>query len=143
MSELEVRQRFNADPQTVWNSVTDHESMPQWSPLKQVTLRVEGAPERNGIGAVRVMKGPGPVIEEEVVAWDPPRSYGYKLVRGAPLRNHAGRVTLDSSGSGTEVTWSVRFDPIIPGTGWLFATVLRAALGKMLERLARQLDAAA
>ena len=140
MSQLEVRHRFQSDPQTVWQSVTDHESLPRWSPLKSVTLRTEGTPDRNGLGAVRVMRGAGPAIVEEVVAWDPPNSYGYRLLGGAPLRNHAGHVSLRPVGEGTEVTWTVTFDPALPGTGWLLVRVLRAALAGVLRRMARDID---
>ncbi len=140
MTKIELRQRFHADSDTVWQALTDHEGMPRWSPLKSVILKKEGRPERNGKGAVRVMKALGPPLIEEVVAWDPPTRYDYKLKEGAPIRNHLGRVTVHPVGSHTDVTWDIEFDALVPGTGWLFRAVLGKAIGNMLGRLARQLE---
>lgn len=141
MVEIQARVRMAAPPETVWPHITDHEGMSAWMPLKSVTLSQEGSPDRDGVGARRVMRAVGPVIVEEVVAWDPPASYEYTLLRGAPIRDHRGRVELSAAGDGTEVVWSVRFRPRIPGTGWLLGAVLRRALQRSLDTLRDRLDA--
>lgn len=135
MVQIRAQVRIAATPEEVWPRITDHEGMPSWMPLRSVTLEREGAPDRDGIGARRVMRAAGPPIVEEVVAWDPPQSYEYTLVRGAPIRDHLGRVELVSRGDDTEVTWSVRFQPRIPGTGWLIGKLLGAALQRSLDKL--------
>lgn len=141
MTHIVARARLAAPPEDVWPLITDHEGMVGWSALRSVTLKQEGTPDRDGLGAIRVMRAPGvPPIEEQVVAWDPPASYEYTLLRGAPIRNHRGRVELVRVPGGTEVTWTVRFDPTVPGTGLLIGTALQRALQSMLDALARRID---
>lgn len=125
----------------VWRAITDHEGMVAWSPLSKVVVVRDGNPERNGLGAVRELRGLGLRIVEEVVAWEPPAAFDYTLTRGAPVREHRGRIELADHGGVCRITWSVRFRPLIPGTGWLLKRVLAAALADMLRRLAARVEA--
>ena len=88
------------------------------------------------VGASRVVRSRGIAIEEEVIAFEPPRRMVYRLVAGAPIRNHQGEVRFSPSATGTLVEWTVRFDPLIPFTGALVARVIRAGLQDFLKRLA-------
>ncbi len=139
MVEIEARVRIAAPLETVWARLTDHEGMSTWMPLRSVTLSQEGHPDRDGLGARRVMRAVGPPLVEEVVAWDPPTSYEYTLLHGAPIRDHRGRVELSPAGDGTNVVWSIRFRPRVPGTGWLIGAVLKKvihrSLGKLRDRI--------
>jgi uncharacterized protein YndB with AHSA1/START domain len=143
MTQLDISTHIRAPRDSVWAAITDHEGMVGWAPLRSVTLAREGSPDRNGVGAVRRMHGPGVTIEEEVVAWDPPYAYDYRLLRGAPIRKHRGRIELSQQGEATEVRWRIEFRPVIPGTGWLLRLVLGQSLGSMLARLKRKLESAA
>ncbi len=137
MSRFETSHRFDAPPQQVWDLLTHHEGMVRWSPLKRVELTTEGSPHPDGLGAVRKMMGAGPTIIEEVVAWEPPERYAYELRAGVPIRNHRGTVSLVPDGAGTLVTWAIRFDPVIPGTGRLVTSIIALAIGSMLKRAAQ------
>jgi hypothetical protein len=76
-------------------------------------------------------------IEEEVTAFEPPKRMSYRLVAGAPLRDHSGEVRFEPEGSGTRVTWTVRCRPLIPGTGWLIRRALESSFRDILARLGR------
>ena len=134
MKRVRVTQRIQAPREAAWALITRHEGLPAWSPLKSVRLDPPGAPDRDGVGAVRHMSGAGPTLVEEVVEWRPPESYSYVLHRGAPIRDHRGTVTFAEDGEWTTVTWDVRFRPQVPGIGWLVAGVLGLALRHMLRR---------
>jgi len=136
-----ARTRIAAPRERVWQHLTDHEGMAAWSPFRKVTLARSGSPERNGFGAVRRMQGPGLDLEEEVVGWQPPARYDYRLRRGAPIRHHAGCVLLREDGAVTEVEWIIRFRPLVPGTGAIVRAALKRGISDMLERLKRKLEA--
>jgi uncharacterized protein YndB with AHSA1/START domain len=142
MNEITARVRIAAPIDDVWAKLSHHEAMPDWSPLSRVTLEREGNPDRDGLGAVRVMKAPGPAprIKEEVTLWEPPSYYEYVLTAGAPIRDHLGRVELAESDGQTSVTWHIQFRPLVPGTGWLIARMLDRAINGMLRRARRQLE---
>ena len=137
MKTVRVAQHFRAPRQVVWDMLTDHQRLPEWTPLKRVTLDKEGTDHRDGVGAVRRMSGAGPTILEEVLAFDPPSSYEYTLRAGAPIRDHRGTVTFSDAGGGTDVTWTVRFRPVVPGIGWLVELALKQALSGLLKNASR------
>ena len=134
MTQVDISRRFDAPAPKVWELLTHHEGMVDWSPLSRVELTTAGSPHPDGVGAVRRMYGPGPTIVEEVVAWEPHERYEYELRAGAPIRNHRGTVRFAPDGTGTRVTWSIRFAAVIPGTGWLVGGVLKKAIADMLKR---------
>ncbi len=61
------------------------------------------------------------------------RSFTYKILSGAPMRDHLGKAEFVSKGSGTEIRWSGQFKPKIPGIGWVVARVARRAVNQYLD----------
>ena len=144
MQEIRIQGEVAASPQAVWDVYTDHRGWQDWAGVREVVLRQQGEPAPNGVGASRVLRARGMAIEEEVIAFDPPKRMVYRLVAGAPVRNHQGEVRLTPSQVGTHVEWVVRFDPLIPFTGGLLARVGRRVLQDVLDRLtAYEFDRAA
>ncbi len=135
MHEIRIQGEVPAPPQRVWDLYTDHCGWEQWAGVKEVVLRQPGSPAPNGVGASRVLRSRGIAVEEEVIAFEPPRRMVYRLVAGAPIRNHQGEVRFSPSATGTRVDWTVRFDPLIPFTGALVARVIRSSLEDILKRL--------
>lgn len=135
--------RIAAPRDVVWKAITDHEGMTAWSPLSSVVLTHPGSPERNGLGAVRRLRGFGLTLDEEVVGWNPPARYDYRLIGGAPIREHFGQVFLDQVDGATNVRWCVRFRPTIPGSGAVLRAMLERGFTDMLQRLKRRLEAGA
>ncbi|HTO08561.1 MAG TPA: SRPBCC family protein [Myxococcota bacterium] len=138
--QIELTQHVAAPPDRVFAVYTDHAGWERWAGVKEVVLRQKGDPPPNGLGAIRVIRARGMAIEEEVTGFDPPRRMTYRLVAGAPVRDHEGVVRFEPDGAGTRVTWNVRFRPLVPGTGWLLRRVLEGGLRDVLARLARKLE---
>jgi uncharacterized protein YndB with AHSA1/START domain len=138
VQHIEVRRHFAAPPQQVWDVYTDHAGWSAWAGFKRSRLQVEGAPEKNGVGAVRVL-GTGPVdAVEEVLEFEPPKRMTYTIVRGGlPMKNHLGEVVFEPDGDGTLVTWRCRFDSGIPGLGGALRVMVRRVFRTALDGLAR------
>jgi uncharacterized protein YndB with AHSA1/START domain len=136
MPEILVQREVPAEPESVWEVYTDHLGWPEWAGVKEVVLRREGEPAPNGVGASRVIRAGGIAIEEEIVAFDPPRRMAYQLIAGAPIRDHRGEVLFEPTPTGTLVSWRVSFRPRIPFTGGLLARALEKNLQGILEGLA-------
>jgi uncharacterized protein YndB with AHSA1/START domain len=57
-------------------------------------------------GAVRVVVGAGVYFREEYTAYDPPRSYSYRILRSFPaFRHEGGTLTFTPKGDSTHVDW--------------------------------------
>jgi uncharacterized protein YndB with AHSA1/START domain len=138
MVEFEVQGRIPAPVETVWNVFTDHVGWQDWAGVKEVVLRQQGDPPPNGLGAIRVVRSKGIAVEEEITEFDPPKRMVYRLVAGAPVRDHRGEVRFEEIEDGdTRVIWTVRFRPRIPFTGGLLRRAIESTLRDVLLRLAR------
>ncbi|MDJ0848722.1 MAG: SRPBCC family protein [Myxococcota bacterium] len=138
MQEVEVVRRFAAPPQAVWDVYVDHARWQEWAGVGRSVLQIEGQPERNGAGAVRVL-GPWPGrATEEVVEFEPPKRMTYRVVKGGlPMRDHLGEVRFEPDGGGTRVVWRCRFESRIPGAGGLMRRAVTKVFRDALEGLAR------
>jgi uncharacterized protein YndB with AHSA1/START domain len=128
-----------APPAAVWRLLSDHEGMPRWMPVREVVRRRDGAPDPDGIGAIRTVKSGGLAFDEEIVDSKPAERLEYRVLGGAPLREHRGVVRLSAEGGGTRLLWTVGFRPMIPGTGFLVERGIRRLLDGGVRGLARLL----
>ena len=131
--------RIEAPAERVWQVVGEHERMKEWTGLDAELLR-PGIHDRNGVGAVRKLGMLGAGAEEEVVEFVPNERYVYRLMRGAPIRNHRGTVMLIPEGSATRVRWAVQFDGVVPGAGAPMAAVLSRVFRASLQRLKKLVE---
>lgn len=125
--------RIDAPVQAAWAVIADHEGMTAWNPLGAVRRITDGASDPNGYGSERLLSTPiGPTVEQ-VVQFDPPHCYRYRIIKGSPLVCHQGEIRLAPSGDKTDLTWTIRFRPKLPGTGRL----LTAGFSRVLRRMLR------
>lgn len=142
MDRIARELHLSAAAPRVFAVVADHERMPEWFPVREVVRRRAGAPDPDGVGAVRVLRGSGLAVEEEVTAFEPGARLATVLVAGAPLRSATSEVRLAPEPGGTRVRWSVEFESLVPGCGWLARRLLARALDRALAGLARRCGAA-
>ena len=118
----------------MFDALTDHRGIADyvWA-FRRSTLDREGIPAPNGVGAVRRIEAVGPAIVEEIIEYQRPKRYAYKMVSGAPVRDHVGTVELREAGTGTEVSWHLRSTPKIPGLDWLLSPVLKRVIGELFN----------
>ena len=135
---LSRERHIDAPRQRIWAILSDHEGMPDWFPAREVVRRRPGAPEPNGVGAVRVVRTLGLAVEERVTAFKPEERLEYVLTEGAPCSEYRGEVVLARGNGGTRVRWSVRLRPLVPGTGWILRRIVARLLSRGLEGLARR-----
>jgi carbon monoxide dehydrogenase subunit G len=98
-----------------WSVLADHAGMSKWGPITAVVEK-PGAPERDGVGAVRRISAPGPApaIVEEITAFDAPTRLGYKALAGVPFKGYSGEVVLSPAGAGTRIEWTLTAQQRVP-----------------------------
>lgn len=136
---VRFQRQYQAPPQRLFALFSDHERFGKL--LGAPCTRIKSAPEGsdpNGVGSVRRIAG-GPVaIEETIVTSEAPTLIEYRVTRGGPLRNHFGRIQFNpQEGGGTELVYTIAFDPLLPLTGPAITWVLEQALGRALCRVSR------
>jgi uncharacterized protein YndB with AHSA1/START domain len=106
-----------APPEVVFDVLTDHRRYAEITRLRKATLEREGDPAPDGVGAIRALTAVGPPIREEVVVYERPSRFSYKVLSGLPVRDHLGTVSLEPSAAGTKVTYALKAIPTVPFAG--------------------------
>lgn len=124
--------------EVVWPLIGEAERWREWAWMTRTFLLRPGAPEADGVGALRRF-GIGPVggSREEVVAWEPPHHLGYVVVSGLPVRRYRSDVVLEGDALGTVIRWDGSFDALVPGTGPGLRMVLQRMVGGFARRVGR------
>lgn len=132
--EFTLKRTSSASIETVFDALTNHRGIADSvRGVRRSTLDKEGTPPPNGVGAVRRLEAIGPPIVEEIIDYQRPARFTYRLLSGAPVRDHVGTVDLREVNTGTEVTWHLRSTPKIPGFGPLLKQILKAVIGEALK----------
>ena len=138
---VEITRVTTAPPETVWRWLADASSWSTWSKLTDTRLEQVGVPAPDGVGAIRRFARSGGHSLEEVVAFDPPRHFAYRLIRGLPIENYRADVTLEPKGAGTLIRWHSEFDRRYPGTGRVMVGFIRLVLRDISAALVRRAEA--
>jgi uncharacterized protein YndB with AHSA1/START domain len=124
---------IQAPSETVFDVLTDHRRYAELTPLRKSELEREGEPAPNGVGAIRRLSAVGPPIREEVVAYERPARFSYKVLSGLPVRDHLGTVLLEADGTGTRMTYAVKTSPTVPLVGALVVAAVKRGINQLLD----------
>jgi uncharacterized protein YndB with AHSA1/START domain len=138
MASFRYVRQVAAPPETVFDVLTDHRRYAEITPLRKAELEREGEPEPNGLGAIRVLTVAGPPMREEVIAYERPSRFSYKILSGLPVRDHVGTVELKPADGGTELTYAVKTTPTIPLAGPVFMAILKKAIRDLTAGVAKE-----
>lgn len=136
VQRIDVTVRSTATPSAVYRLARDSSTWPDWAPITD--YQRERAGDARGVGEVRAFRAKGrrTPTREEVVELVPDRRVGYVLLSGLAIRDYRAFIDLSPAGDGTSIRWHSSFRPKVPGTGWLYRTVLRKAIQAYAEGLA-------
>jgi uncharacterized protein YndB with AHSA1/START domain len=138
MASFTYERRVAAPPETVFAVLTDHRRYAEITPMRRSELEREGLPAPNGVGAIRVLRSVGPPLREEVLTYEPPRRFSYKLLSGAPVRDHVGTVELTAAEGGTRMVYAVRTHPTVPLAGAVVVAVVKQAIRTLIDGIATE-----
>jgi hypothetical protein len=122
-----------APPEIVFDVLTDHRRYAEMTRLRKSELEREGEPAPNGVGAIRAVSALGPPLREEVIVYERPSRFSYKILSGAPVRDHLGTVLLDPAGAGTKITYAVKMIPTVPLAGGVVVGVTKLGIKQLLN----------
>lgn len=134
--DIDIRAHSAAAPATVYALLVDGATWPDWSPMDSFSLERPGDDGGESVGAIRVFRTGRSVSREQLVELVPDRRLSYALLSGLPLRDYRADVDLVAAGEGTTIRWHSRFQPKLPGTGWLFRWALRRFIQRCADGLA-------
>jgi uncharacterized protein YndB with AHSA1/START domain len=140
MAHFVISRPIAAPPDTVFDVITDHRAYPEYTPIRKTVLEREGAPEPDGVGAVRALHVAGPPLREEVVGYERPNRFVYKLLSGLPVRDHLGTVTISENGSGSLMRYEIDTTPTVPLVGAAVVGALKLGVGRIMTGVAGEAE---
>lgn len=138
--KISLDQFLPVEPKLAWPFIADPALMNRWSraPIHALALGDGGHP--GGVGALRTVTlralGKRIHLEEVVERSDPPHRIVYRVIGGAPLRNHRGEITLERAGRGCRLRWRVDYESPLSGVDHGMRWILERQLGDSLAKLA-------
>lgn len=138
MASFTYVREIEAPPETVFEVLTDHRGYADITPMRRSELEREGEPAPNGVGAIRVLTAVGAPLREEVIAYQPNSRFSYKMLSGAPVRDHVGTVELMPQGSGTRMVYAVRTASALPVGGFAVVAVVKQAIKALIRGISAE-----
>lgn len=149
MIKIEVDEFLRAPIDAVFEQLVDHENYASFDGVSSSKLTRRGDVERNGIGAQRRVRLGAAVLWEDIVGFERPTLFEYRIVKMMPplIRHVLGRVSLSSTGEGTRVVWTSELELRVPGIRWVIEPQLArkfdAGFRAMLQEMERRASVAA
>ena len=141
---VRFEQFFAAPRERVFAWFADHEQFGRIWPGRTRRIRESPDPrEPNGLGSVREIRSGGLTFEETITAFEAPARIEYRITRGSPIRNHRGELRFAEVSGGTKLDYTIEFDPKLPLTGGLIASILCASWHRGVSRAVEGLASAA
>ncbi len=135
MASASVSHWIDAPPDVVFDIFTDARRYPDYTPIRRVAMEREGEGEANGVGAIRALYLAGPPVRELVTDHVRPGRFAFEVLSGGGIRSYEGTLTFEAAAGGTDVTYAIELEPLVPGTGFATAAAFRGAV-EILMRLA-------
>jgi uncharacterized protein YndB with AHSA1/START domain len=138
MAGFTLERKISAPPEVVFDVLTNHRGYADITPVRKVELEREGDPAPDGVGAIRVIRGVGPALREEIVAYERPTRFSYTVLSGAPMRDHIGNADLYPSDGGTRIVYAVHMTPTVPLIGGAVVFAIKQAVGRLLDGVGKE-----
>lgn len=143
MIEFTLQRTIDAPAGIVFETITDHEAYPEFTPIRRAVIERPGDGAPNGIGAIRALHLVGATIREEVLDYEPGLLLRYRVLSGIPaLRSQVGTVSLEPEGSGGRcvMRYAIEAEPLVPLSGGPLGLVIKAALGRVVSGVAGEAE---
>lgn len=140
MASFTIVREIAAPPETIFEVLVDHRAYSSITPLRKSELEREGEPAPNGAGAIRVLGAVGPPLREEILTYEEPSRFSYKLLSGLPVRDHVGTVELTALEGGTRMTYAVRTMPTVPLVGAAVVGVVKLGVKQLIDGVSAEAE---
>jgi uncharacterized protein YndB with AHSA1/START domain len=142
MRTIRVQRTFRAPAEAVFDVLADHAGYVRFPGVRSARVVRAGAPEPNGLGAVREIDLGLSWFEEEITAFTRPTRMEYRIVRSRPPVDHEGGcLTFRPVAGGVEVVWTTTFHVRVPLASGLVTRIAARAMERGFAKVLAAVDA--
>ncbi len=137
MTVYSFRREVKMPIEKVWSLIGDFTKAP--GPGITVEVEKKGDMDANGIGTIRKITIGKVCVREILDSANPPYTFAYRILSGAPMKEYLGKVRLESRESSTIIHWSAELTPKIPYTGWICSKVASDAQHCLIDEVEKSI----
>jgi hypothetical protein len=137
MTIYSFRREVKLPREKVWSLIGDFTKAP--GPGVTVEVEKKGDMDANGIGTIRKISIGKVCVREILDSANPPYTFAYRILSGAPMKEYLGKVRLESRESSTIIHLSAELTPKIPYTGWICSKVVSDAQHCLIDEVEKSI----
>ena len=137
MTVYSFRREVKLPREKVWSLIGDFTKAP--GPGVTVEVEKKGDMDANGIGTIRKISIGKVCVREILDSANPPYTFAYRILSGAPMKEYLGKVRLESRESSTIIHLSAELTPKIPYTGWICSKVVSDAQHCLIDEVEKSI----
>jgi hypothetical protein len=134
--KIRVTAESAASPAALYRLLADGPSWVAWSSMDECVPEGLGPAGEERVGTVRMNRRGRTRGWDRTTEMVPDHVFGYAHLKGLPVRDYTGTVTLTPTSGGTTIVWLVEFDPRWPGTGGLLHRRIATFIDECAQGLA-------
>jgi len=131
MTSFTLERKVNLPTEKVWSLIGDFAATP--GPDIKVEVEKEGDPKKAGAGIVRIITIGKVCVKEILDSANPPNSFTYRILSGAPMKEYIGRVNFKDEDGATLIHWQVDIKPKIPFTGPILVKISKGVVNGIID----------
>ncbi len=131
MASFSFERKINLPIEKTWSLLGDFTKSP--GPEVQIEVEKEGDPNTGGTGTIRTITIGKIRVREILDTVDPPHSFAYRIIGGAPMKEYVGKVDFEDHEGSTMIHWHADLKPKIPLTGSICCKVARNAANSLID----------
>jgi hypothetical protein len=133
MTAFTITRKVELPVEEVWAIAGDFKKSP--GPGIIVEVENQGDPASHGVGAIRTITIGKVKVRERLESINAPNSYTYRILSGAPMKDHHAKGEFIPQGASTEIRFTYEFTPKILGIGWLVALMTKKAINRYIDEI--------
>ena len=133
MTTLTVARKLVLPVEKVWEIAGDFKKSP--GPGVIVEVENHGDPTSHGVGSIRTITIGKVKVRERLESISAPNSFTYRILSGAPMKDHHAKAEFVPQGTSTEVRYTYEFTPKIIGIGWLVALMVKKTINLYIDEI--------
>jgi hypothetical protein len=137
MSVYSFRREVKLPIENVWSRLGDFTTSP--GPGIKVDVEKQGDMGANGVGTIRKITIGKVCVREILDSADPPYTFTYRILSGAPVKEYSGKVMLETNENSTVIHWSAELTPKIPLTGWLCSWIASDSQHRLIDAVEKSI----
>lgn len=135
MASYAIERKISLPIEKAWSLIGDFTKSP--GPEIRVEVEKEGDPSAGGAGTIRTITIGKVRVREILDTANPPHSFTYRMVGGAPIKEYHGKVDLDDKEGSTIIHWHVDLKRKIPLTGGICWRMAKGTVNSSIDAVER------